>query len=116
MSLFSIYGATIPAASITAYLAAHPFAASGMAAQMEQIHTQYWAATFLNSYEAYANWRRTGYPALKPTNYAGNATGGVIPRRLRYPASETSKNAVNYRAAVAIQGPDDFLTRVWWDK
>lgn len=116
MSLFSIYGATIPAASITAYLTAHPFATSGMTAQMEQIHTQYWAATFLNSYEAYANWRRTGYPALKPTNYTGNATGGVIPRRLRYPASETSKNAVNYRAAVAIQGPDDFLTRVWWDK
>ncbi|WP_439556539.1 SusD/RagB family nutrient-binding outer membrane lipoprotein [Dyadobacter sp.] len=116
MSMFSIYGANIPATAITAYLAAHPFVTTGMAAQMEQIHTQYWAVNFLNSYEAYADWRRTGYPTLKPTNYPGNATGGVIPRRLRYPASETSKNADNYRAAVAIQGPDDFLTKVWWDK
>lgn len=116
MNLFSIYGATIPEADIAAYLAAHPFRTTSTATQMEDIHTQYWAATFLNSYEAYANWRRTGYPVLTPTNYAGNATGGVIPRRLRYPASEASKNAVNYKAAVAVQGLDDFLTRGWWDK
>ncbi|MBE9461082.1 SusD/RagB family nutrient-binding outer membrane lipoprotein [Dyadobacter subterraneus] len=116
MKLFSLYGATITDAEISAYLAAHPFPATGEAAEMNAIHTQYWAATFLNSYEAYANWRRTGYPVLTPTNYAGNATGGVIPRRLRYPASEGSKNAVNYKAAVAIQGLDDFLTRGWWDK
>jgi hypothetical protein len=116
MSMFSLFGATITDAQISGYLSAHPFPASGEAAQMNAIHTQYWAATFLNSYEAYANWRRTGYPVLTPTNYAGNATGGVIPRRLRYPASEGSKNADNYRNAVAVQGLDDFLTRVWWDK
>jgi len=116
MSMFSIYGATIPAASISAYLAAHPLVATSTETQMNSIHTQYWAVNFLNSYEAYANWRRTGYPVLTPTNYAGNATGGVIPRRLRYPASEASKNAVNYQAAVAVQGTDDFLTKMWWDK
>jgi hypothetical protein len=116
MSMFSLFGATITDAQISAYLVAHPFLTTGEAAQMNAIHTQYWAATFLNSYEAYANWRRTGYPVLTPTNYAGNATGGVIPRRLRYPASEGSKNAVNYKNAVAVQGLDDFLTRVWWDK
>ena len=116
MSMFSLYGATISPASISAYLTAHPLVATSTETQMNSIHTQYWAVNFLNSYEAYANWRRTGYPVLTPTNYAGNATGGVIPRRLRYPASEASKNAVNYQAAIAVQGVDDFLTRMWWDK
>lgn len=94
---------------------AHPLAAGSMPQQMEQIHTQYWAACFMNSYEAYANWRRTGYPILTPTNYPGNETGGIIPRRLRYPQSEASVNAIQYNAAVQSQ-PDLFTTRIWWDK
>ncbi|MDO1448571.1 SusD/RagB family nutrient-binding outer membrane lipoprotein [Rhodocytophaga aerolata] len=109
-------GVTIDAAATTAYLTAHPFVGGSMEQQMEQIHTQYWVATFLNSYEGYANWRRTGYPALTPTNYPGNETGGVIPRRLIYPQSEASVNSTQYNAAVQQQGPDLFLTRVWWDK
>ncbi|WP_128544712.1 SusD/RagB family nutrient-binding outer membrane lipoprotein [Larkinella soli] len=116
MKMMSLYGGTISDAAITAYLTAHPFVAGTQAQQLEQIATQYWAVNFLNSYEAYANWRRTGYPVLKPTNYPGNDTGGVIPRRLRYPASEASKNAAQYNAAVAAQGPDLLTTRVWWDK
>ncbi|WP_421825790.1 SusD/RagB family nutrient-binding outer membrane lipoprotein [Larkinella sp.] len=117
MSMMSLYGGTIPAASITAYLTAHPYLATGTTAQqMEQIGTQYWAVNFLNSYEAYANWRRTGYPVLTPTNYAGNETGGTIMRRLRYPSSEASRNAAQYNAAIAVQGPDLFTTRIWWDK
>ena len=80
------------------------------------IGEQYWAATFLdNSYESYANWRRTGYPALTPTNYPGNQTGGTIPRRLRYPSFELSENPDSYADAVATQGPDEFTTRIWWD-
>lgn len=116
MKMFSLYGATISDAAITAYLTAHPYNASTTNTQMEQIHTQYWAVNFLNSYEAYANWRRTGYPVLTPTNYPGNETGGVIPRRLKYPQSESSKNATNYNAVVAQQGADLFTTRMWWDK
>lgn len=119
MEHMSLYGAlgTISDAAISQYLTANPYNAAGsMEAQMEQIHTQFWAATFLNSYEAYANWRRTGYPALTPTNYPGNETGGVIPRRLIYPQSEASVNAVEYNAAVAVQGPDQFTTRIWWDQ
>ncbi|RYC67160.1 MULTISPECIES: SusD/RagB family nutrient-binding outer membrane lipoprotein [Spirosoma] len=117
MSMMSLFGGTIPQSAITAYLTAHPYLATGTTAQqMEQIGTQYWAVNFLNSYEAYANWRRTGYPVLTPTNFPGNETGGTIMRRLRYPASEASRNAAKYNAAVAVQGPDLFTTRVWWDK
>ncbi|MBK8566578.1 MAG: SusD/RagB family nutrient-binding outer membrane lipoprotein [Saprospiraceae bacterium] len=101
---------------IDSYLAAHPFAPANTEAALEHISTQYWAATFLNELEAFANWRRSGYPVLTPSNFPGNATGGVIPRRLKYPQAEFSVNGENINAAIARQGTDDFLTRVWWDK
>jgi hypothetical protein len=103
--------ATIPTASITAYLTAHPYADS-----YDQINSQYWAACFLDWYETWSNWRRSGYPTLTPVNYPGNATGGQIPRRMLYPASESSANAANYQEAISRQGANTFTTRVWWDK
>jgi len=87
---------------------------------MEMIHTQYWAATFLNEYEAFANWRRTGFPTLVPFSgedpYPGNETNGEIPRRMIWPMSEESTNAESYKAAISRQGPNTLTTRVWWDK
>ncbi|MYH08514.1 MAG: SusD/RagB family nutrient-binding outer membrane lipoprotein, partial [Rhodothermaceae bacterium] len=43
-------------------------------------------------------------------------TGGTIPRRLRYRENEAVANPDNYNAAIAAQGPDEFTTRVWWDR
>ena len=80
------------------------------------IGNQYWAATFLNEYETFANWRRSGFPTLTPVNYPGNETNGTIPRRLTYSTSEEVVNPVNYAAAITAQGPDVLTTRVWWDK
>lgn len=116
MKMLSIYGddAIIADADIDTYLANNPFDAANA---IEQINTQYWAATFLNEYEAFANWRRVGFPNLTPVNYpGGNETGGTIPRRLTYATSEQSNNPENYAAAIASQGPDVLTTRVWWDK
>ena len=104
--------AAIAEADIDAYLAANPYDAGNA---MEQINEQIWAATLLNEYEGYANWRRTGYPALTPVNFSGNVTGGTIPRRLRYREAEAVANPDNYNAAVSKQGPDEFTTRIWWD-
>ncbi len=99
------------------YLAANPYPENGtFDEQMEQIHTQFWVAVFPNNLEVYANWRRTDYPKLIPTNYPGNETGGVIPRRLVYLVEEKTLNTENYEAAIAAQGPDLMLTSVWWDK
>ena len=99
---------------LTAYLAAKPYdATKGLRNDSRE---QYWAATLLNEYEAFSNWRRTGFPALAPTNDPGNVTGGTIPRRLIYPTGEGSTNKANYDAAVARQGANNFTTRVWWDK
>lgn len=104
--------ATISDAEIDAYIAANPY---NTANALEQINTQYWAATFLNEIESYSNWRRSGFPDLTPVNYPGNVTNGTIPRRLTYMTSEQSTNAENYNAAVQSQGPDLLTTRVWWD-
>ncbi len=104
--------AAIPSADITAYLAANPYSdANGF----EMIGQQYWVASFLDWYEVWSNWRRTGFPTLTPVNYPGNATGGVIPRRMLYPSHESSNNPDNYAEAVARQGANTFMTKVWWD-
>ena len=99
-----------PDAAVTTYLANNPFDNS-----YEMIGNQMWLVNFLNEYEAYANWRRTGFPVLIPTNYPGNETGGQIPRRLWYGNVEQSLNNENYQAAVTRQGPDTYMTRIWWD-
>ena len=105
--------AVVPSGSISAYLAAHPYADS-----YDQINTQYWLACYQNLdwYEAWANWRRSDFPVLTPVNYAGNATNGQIPRRMLYPASESSANGDNYQQALSRQGANSFTTKVWWDK
>jgi len=106
-------GAVISDVDISTYLTAHPYVdANGF----DQINTQYWAASFLDWYETWSNWRRSGYPVLTPVNYTGNATNGQIPRRMLYPSSESSANGTNYSEALSRQGENGFLTRVWWDK
>ncbi len=84
--------------------------------QMSQIYTQFWVSIFPDAQEVFASYRRTGYPALVPNNYPGNVTGGLIFRRMLYPLSEQNLNPQSYAAAIARQGADNVLTRVWWDK
>jgi hypothetical protein len=38
-----------------------------------------------------------------------------VPVRRVYPPDEQTLNNINYKAAVAQQGADDFVTKVWWD-
>ncbi len=112
LTLFSA-DAAIASGDIATYLTNNPYDAGNA---LEQINTQYWAATFLNEYETFANWRRTGFPVLVPVNYPGNVTNATIPRRMSYTQSEATNNADNYAAAIAAQGPDELTTRVWWDQ
>jgi Starch-binding associating with outer membrane len=82
---------------------------------LELIGTQKWLALFYQGSEAWAEWRRTGFPVLKPAAKPLN-TSGQIPRRFAYPTSEATLNQVNYDAAVKGQGADVQETHVWWDK
>ena len=114
----SAYG-TIPAGTITTYVAAHPLDISSLTNSLTQINTQYWitTGTLLDFNEAWSNWRRSGVPALTPVNYGGNFTQGTIPRRQEYPTSEASTNPNNYQSAVSkLSGGDQYTSRVWWDK
>lgn len=119
-SLFptNVFTYSISQSSIDDYIAAHPLNGATFDKQMEQIHTQFYLAHFMwyDFFEAFSNFRRTGYPNLTPPNYPGNFTGGKFLLRLRYPISETSLNKANYEAAIANQGPDLYTTPVWWDK
>lgn len=114
----NVFNYSISQAAIDDYIAAHPLNGATFDKQMEQIHTQFYLAHFmwLDFFEAFSNFRRTGYPKLTPPNYPGNFTGGKQLLRLRYPISESSLNKANYEAAIASQGPDLYTTPVWWDK
>jgi Starch-binding associating with outer membrane len=107
--------AAIPVASEDAYMLANPF---DPARALEQINTQYWVASFQNGSEAWANFRRSGFPALTPNPYPSadpSVTGGFI-HRLVYPAREKSVNTDNYNNAVTSIGGDNLGVRVFWDK
>jgi len=114
MKQYTVYDPSLEISDldITLYLTLNPYNSSDWGRILGE---QYWAATLLNEYEAYANWRRTGYPELTPVNYPGNQTDGTIPRRLRYPGAEAANNPEGYSAAIARQGPDTYTTRMWWD-
>lgn len=114
-----IAGATgaVEASRINGYVSAHALkTGAGVEAQVEQVHQQLWVGLFPDAQEAWNNYRRTGYPALVPNNYPGNATGGKIPRRFIYPVAEQTLNRTAYSDAVKRQGADDLVTRIWWDK
>lgn len=115
MEQMALYDAksAIAAADIDTYLAANAFD-PGKA--LEQINTQYWIASFLNGPEAFANFRRSGFPKLSPNPFPGKAIKGNFINRLTYPNSEISVNKTNVDQAIARQGADDLDTKVWWDK
>jgi hypothetical protein len=103
----------VSSSAVDAYLAANPFNST---TALEQINTQYWISCFLNGPEAFANFRRTGFPKLAPNPFSGKAIKGDFINRLTYPNSEISVNSVNVKAAIANQGADDLDTKVWWHK
>ncbi len=88
--------------------------------KLERIITQKWIALFPDGEEAWAEYRRTGYPILFPI--VVNHSAGKIPtipgiRRMQYPESEYDTNTGGVEAAVALLGgPDTGAPRLWWDK
>ncbi len=81
--------------------------------RLSKIGTQKWLALFFNGTEAWADWRRTGYPAgIQPGT---DALIDQVPVRFMYPGEAQALNGDNYRSALSAQGPDDITTPVWWD-
>lgn len=101
----------IPSVAVEAYLVANPFDES---IALEQIGMQYWVSSFLNGPEAFANYRRTGFPMLDANPFQGREVEFI--NRLTYPNSEISVNSENVGTAISAQGPDNLETKVWWDQ
>jgi hypothetical protein len=110
MQMYTPYDAslTVSDAAVDAYLAMFPYSD---ATALEQIGTQMWLNHYLNWWEEWSEWRRTGFPVLVPVNFPGNSTGGTIPVRLKYPNAEVAGNP-NFASGAS---PNDYTTRVWWD-
>jgi len=115
MEQLADYGSNvaIPAEAIDAYIEANPLDSE---IALQQIGEQYWVSSFLNGYESFANFRRTGFPLLTPNPYPGKDINGDFIRRLSYPDAEFSVNNDNIQEALSRQGPDNLDTRVWWDR
>lgn len=82
--------------------------------KLYKIRIQKWFALLYNGFEGWSEWRRTGVP--KETVIGSASAISAWPRRTRYPLSEQTINTVNYKAALQVQGPDDLLTKMWWNK
>lgn len=82
--------------------------------KMEIIHRQKYYALFFTDMQSWFEYRRTGHPVLPKG--PGLDNNGIMPARLAYPTLVQTANSQNYNNAVAIQGPDNINTQVWWQK
>lgn len=87
---------------------------------LERIITQKWIACFPLGQEAWAEFRRTGYPRMMGAvySYGSEITDKQAgARRMRYPESEYQENRQYLMQAVSeyLNGPDNLATRLWWD-
>ena len=106
-------GCKVAAADITTYVsgAEGTLSNGSIDAALPQIGYQYWIASFLHGPEAWANLRRTGFPALAPNPNPGSQVPGGFIQRLSYPDAERLVNSSN----VPLSKDDDLLgIKVWW--
>lgn len=103
----------VPIAATDAFLAS-PGVKFEQANALELIGTQKWVALFFHDMQAWHEWKRTGFPDLKPSIVNNN--NDKIPVRFQYPAAQQETNRANYEAAVSRQGEDFINTRLWWMK
>lgn len=93
---------------------------------LERIITQKWIAIYPDGCEAWAEFRRTGYPCLLPV--VNNDSQGLVDTRLQvrrcpFPVQEYNTNLAAVQAAVQLLsgealdgGQDNGGTRLWWDR
>lgn len=106
---------------INAFIAHNPLGEN----PKETINTQAWILHMMNPSEAWANMRRSDYPAILDRTRLGIFTNGFtytdadlsMPNRLRYPELEAQYNSANYKAAIErMGGTDNWHSKLYWDK
>jgi len=105
---FEAYGIPEQAA---AYVTTAPDAQLGTGANaIRQIITQkYYAMCGFQGFEAWTEWRRTGYPDFLVQSAASTLGAGRLPLRFLYPNTEITTN-LNFPGSIPLYEP------VWWDK
>ena len=104
---------------IDAFLQNNPLGAN----PKETINTQAWILHLTNPSEAWANMRRSDYPAILDRTRLDVFTDGFVPSadmtmptRLNYPELESQYNNANYLEAIErMGGKDDWHKHLWWD-
>jgi hypothetical protein len=105
-----------------------PWTNGNASTQLEKIITQKWLANYPLGFEAWSDFRRTGFPQMMPAVNnlsSGNSMGeienvkGRMVRRLPYPVSEYNGN--NEHVTFAVQhmisgGQDVGSADLWWAK
>ncbi|MDO9634305.1 MAG: SusD/RagB family nutrient-binding outer membrane lipoprotein [Paludibacter sp.] len=86
---------------------------------IENILNQKYIAMFWVGYEAWHDYRRTGYPKLN-IGY-GTFNEHILPTRFEYPINTAKTNPENYNAAVErlkanYGGDDNMRSPVWWSR
>lgn len=104
----------VGAGDATAYIATAPAGAAALVgnaeAQIKAIITQkYFAMCGFQGFEAWTEWRRTGYPTFFVQSAASTIGAGRMPLRMAYPSTEATSNA-------SFPGSVPVYTPVWWDK
>jgi len=105
---FAAYGIPEQAA---AYISTAPDAQlTAGANNIRLIMTQkYYAMCGFQGFEAWTEWRRTGYPEFFVQSAASTLGAGRLPLRFLYPNTEITTN-LNFPGSIPIYEP------VWWDK
>ena len=124
-----VYGESVDAADVAAYIAAVG------AANPEKVAVQKYIDLWLNGTEAWTEIRRTGYPEqlLRPGEFTAedpedataaplkftalSETKGDIIARVKYPTNESTLNGENWTAAVAKlqDGTNNYYSKMFWD-
>lgn len=102
----------LTAAQAATYIATAPDAqyTAGAANAIQRIITQKWyAMNGFQGFEAWTEFRRTGFPNFIAPSAASTIGDGRLPLRMLYPNSEITTNS-NYPGTQLIYIP------VWWDK
>lgn len=81
---------------------------------LRQVYIQKWIALFRQSWEAWAEMRRTDVPTLAPASRSAYSGHNRPPFRFPYPDSEKKLNSANIPASVS---EDDYFWGylIWWD-
>lgn len=87
--------------------------------QRQQIGTQKWLALYPNGMEAWAEYRRSGYPTMYPIIDSDDSDlpEGTFIQRLNYPEIEYTSDEDNVMGGVELLGGvDSQATPLWWSK